>query len=94
MRKHGVDISAAGAATVAFGECDGVEVLAHAMAAAHAFDAAALRRAMDVAGPRLQSALTWRSALSAARADLPGAVRDIGFDGAAFRYLSTVDRRL
>jgi hypothetical protein len=94
MRKQQVDISAAGAATVAFGECDGVSLIATAVQAARAFGAGDLRQALQVVGPRFASALTWRSALSTTRADLPGAVRDIGFDGSAFRYLSTVDHPL
>jgi hypothetical protein len=94
MRKHGVDIAEAGAATVAFGVCDGVSLLARAISTAQALDAQTVRRAMGVAGPGFRSALTWRSALSATRADLPGVVRDLGFDGTAFRYLTGIDHRL
>jgi hypothetical protein len=94
MSRHQVSVAEAGARTVAFAECDGVALLAATVAAAHAFDAAALRVAAGVVGPRFASALVWSSALSSRRADLPGSARDLGFDGSAFRYLSSTGRRL
>ena len=89
MAKHGVDVTAAGAATVAFADCDAVGLLTQAFARVGGLAAEQLRRGVVVVGPSFSSALVWSSALSASRADLPGSARDIGFDGAAFHYLST-----
>jgi hypothetical protein len=94
MGRHGVSITEAGARTVAFAECDGVGLLAATITAARAFDASVLRRVTATVGPRFASALVWSSGLTSARADLPGSARDIGFDGTAFRYLSSTSRRL
>lgn len=94
MHRHAVDITAAGAATVAFAECDGVQLLAAAAGRIGGLGSQQLRAGMSEIGPRFSSALVWRSALSSSRMDLPGAVRDIGFDGSAFHYLSNRNQPL
>lgn len=89
MARAGEDISSVGAAVVALALCDGVHAVVDGVAAAGDPSAAGLRAGLTRIGPQFESALTWRSAFSSDRADLPGAVREFAFDGSAFRYVSS-----
>ncbi|HUR09313.1 MAG TPA: ABC transporter substrate-binding protein [Nonomuraea sp.] len=94
MKDHGVDISSAGAATVAFGECDGIHLLIGAVTTQHDASSRGVRLGVGRIGPSFASALVRQSGFSANRAVMPGAVRDFAYDGSAYRYTSTTDYRL
>ncbi len=91
MKDHGVDITSAGAATVAFAECDGIHLMLDAVTAQQDASAAGLRAGVGRVGPGFSSALVRRSGFSATRPLMPGAVRDFAYDGSAYRYTSTKD---
>ena len=94
MKRHGIDIAEAGAATIAFAECDGVSLVTQAARRIGGFGAQALRSGVSGVGPTFSSALVWRSGLTVSRSDLPGSVRDIAFVGSSFQYLSRAEYRL
>jgi hypothetical protein len=75
-------------ALIAFVFCDGINMVVRA-AAAGGLDPAGISQGLQRVGPTFASALTWRSAL-ANHPYVPGAVRDLGFDGSCtcFTYLS------
>jgi hypothetical protein len=94
LAKAGVDITDAGARTIAFAECDGVNLVVAAVTSGGGFGGARFKAGRGRAGGSFASALVWRSALSASRADLPGAVRDLVFRNGAFVYSSAAQRPL
>lgn len=94
MQDHGVDITSAGAATVAFAECDGIHLMLRAVIAQRDASSAGVRAGVGRIGPTFSSALIRQSGLSTSRAVMPGAVRDFAYDGSAYRYTSTTDYRL
>ena len=94
MKDHGVDISSAGAATVAFAECDGIRLILGAVTTQQDASSRGIRAGVARTGPTFQSALVRRSGFSATSAVMPGAVRDFAYDGSAYRYTSSTDHPL
>jgi len=91
MRDASQDVSAATAAIVAFALCDGIHLIADAIAATHDPSTAGLHQGISQLGTRFPSALTWTSGLANARYALPGTVREFTYTGSAYAYLSKTD---
>ena len=94
MQKANQDMSSAAPAVTAFALCDGVHMVVQGVAATGNPTARGLHDGLARIGPTFASALVWRSALSASRFDVPGAVRDFRYDGGAYHYLDGSQRPL
>jgi hypothetical protein len=94
MHDAGQDISAATAAVVAFALCDGVHLIAGALALSHDPSSAGLHAGISQIGRNFPSALTWRNAIASNHYALPGSVRDFTYTNAAYSYVSKTDSPL
>jgi hypothetical protein len=91
LARRGVNYSGQAQATqIALIICDSARVISQALNAGGGLSTAALATGLGRAGPSLQPALTFRSAFSATRVDVVGAVRDIGYrtSCSCFAYLA------
>jgi hypothetical protein len=94
MHDAGQDITAATAAVVAFALCDGVRLVAGALAVSHDPSSLGLHGGLAALGPAFHSALTWRSGFTDGHYAEPGSVREFAYKGSAYVYLSSTDYRL
>jgi hypothetical protein len=88
MHDASQDISAATAAVVAFALCDGVRLIAGGVSLSHDPSSRGLHTGLAQLGPSFDSALTWRSGLTASQYAEPGTVREFAYNGAAYAYAS------
>ena len=91
MARRGINYSGQPQATqIALIICDAARIISKALNAGGGLSTQALAQGLAKVGPTFQPALTFRSGYSATRADVVGAVRDIGYrtSCSCFTYLA------